>query len=185
MAWSVTAKSPYGCFQLLPSLSSRPWGTFKSLISCFLTATSGNSLHSSWRGALWLWYYFVAKCPQTTWRLWMTLACFQITTVFSNTICGHVSRPWCLSEGFELELNLCDRPSNGMLRAGDTDCSRIHRITRLHTDVNITLLRGKWRISKHMGPTKHPHTYTHTQERLNECWKPRYQELLKVKCGTL
>lgn len=55
MAWSVTAKSPYGCFQLLPSLSSRPWGTFKSLISCFLTATSGNSLHSSWRGALWLW----------------------------------------------------------------------------------------------------------------------------------
>ena len=73
MAWSVTAKSPYGCFQLLPSLSSRPWGTFKSLISCFLTATSGNSLHSSWRGALWLWYYCVAKCPQKTWRLWMTL----------------------------------------------------------------------------------------------------------------
>ena len=89
----------------------------------------------------------------------------------------------CLSKGFELELNLCDRPSNGMLRAGDTDCSRIHRITRLHTDVNITLLRGKWWISKHMGPTKHPHA----QERLNECWKPRYQEnpreLLKVKCG--
>ena len=81
MAWSVTAKSPYGCFQLLPSLSSRPWGTFKWQISCF-------SLHSSWRGALWLWYYFVAKCPPKTWRLWMTLACFQITTVFSNTICA-------------------------------------------------------------------------------------------------
>ena len=90
MAWSVTAKSPCGCFQLLPSLSFRPWGAPR------------HSFHDSWLLYMVTLFIlltcvehcdcdtiFVAKCPPKTRRLWMTLACFQITTVFPTISVCH------------------------------------------------------------------------------------------------